>query len=54
MLEVGLQKGMGHGIYSSYLWGKKYVLRHEMITVSKYYLGIPGNIFEQTCHLITL
>ena len=23
MLEVGLQKSMGHGIYSSYLWGKK-------------------------------
>ena len=22
MLEVGLQKSMGHGIYSSYLWGK--------------------------------
>ena len=23
-----------------------------MITVSKYYPGIPGKIFEQTCHLM--
>ena len=30
------------GLESSYLWKKVYVLRHKMITVSKYY---PGKIF---------
>ena len=46
--KVGLQKSMGHELYSRSLaiCGKKvYVLRHKMITVSKYYPGIPGKIF---------
>ena len=38
---------------SSYLWGNNFCFAAQNDVVSKYYLGMPGNIFEQTFQLIT-